>query len=792
MIIHCTLLLVFLLLLPISSLAQSSTAISLAQANAFQQTTTVGFEENKGQVWDMDHQPAPDVRYHFHQGNLNLFMLPTGMAYQFNRIQYPEGHQPYDKSQTQEQQAIQAKLSTQIRLETYRMDLQLVGANPNAKIVAEGKSQDHVNYYNRNTLNVHRFKKLTYQDIYPGIDWVIYTSKQGLKYDFVVHPGAQPDQIQLRFHHHEALQLNDDGSFTLANKMGTITEEAPISFQGTDKIATRFELQDETISFKVAPYDPKQMLVIDPNLVWATYYGGSDWDQGVGCSTDQNGNVYLTGASSSQANIASGGHQNTLSGYRDAFLVKFNSNGVRQWATYYGGVAFDLGHNCAIDQNKQIYWAGFTGSTFNIASGGHQNTWSGDYDAFLVKLDSNGLRQWGTYYGGSLSDLGMDCALDQNGHIYLAGYTASNTGIASGGHQNSSGGQSDAFLAKFNSNGVRLWGTYYGGNLVEHGYACTTDNNGNVYLTGDTGSSINIASGGHQNTLNGFYDAFLVKFNGNGVRQWATYYGGSAIDEGMSCAVDGKDNVYLVGETESRNNIALSGHQNTLGGNKDAFLVKFDGNGQRQWATYYGGFNEDDAYECAVAPNGDIYFAGSTSSSTNIASGGHQNIIGGTIDAFLVKFNSDGIRQWATYYGGNWGDYGRGCTLDGRGHIYLMGSTYSSINIAHQAHQSTLRGAREAFLAKFHTTTNINSIEQIPFSNIQLYPNPSSNILNIDLGDLPEAQAQLFSLNGQALRPARILRQNPATLDLKGLPTGVYLLHITHQHKTGVYKVVKY
>ncbi|MFK7799456.1 MAG: SBBP repeat-containing protein, partial [Aureispira sp.] len=412
---------------------------------------------------------------------------------------------------------------------------------------------------------------------YPGIDWVIYTTGKGLKYDFVVQAGADPSQIQLRFKDHEGLTLNEDGSFTLSNRMGTITEKAPVSFQGDAPIATAFELEEDIVSFQLADYEEHEGLVIDPLLVWGTYYGGNDADWGRGCAVDAQGNVYLAGETELRSNnLAFNGHQNVYGGgLNDAFLVKFNANGVRQWETYYGGNREDRGLSCTVDNQGNVYLAGSTESTNNIASNGHQNVNGGNYDAFLVKFNGNGVRQWGTYYGGNNDDdYGISCAVDTQGNVYLAGGTRSTNNIASNGHQNVYGGVGDAFLVKFNGNGVRQWATYYGGNHRDWG-VCTVDNQGNVYLTGGTGSTNNIASNGHQNVNGGNYDAFLVKFNGNGVRRWGTYYGGNSYDYGTICAVDNQGNIYLAGHTQSTNNIALNGHQNVYIREGDGFLAKF-------------------------------------------------------------------------------------------------------------------------------------------------------------------------------------------------------------------------
>src|SRR5690606_39127445 len=145
----------------------------------------------------------------------------------------------------------------------------------------------------------------------------------------------------------------------------------------------------------------------------------------------------------------------------------------------------------------------------------------------------------------------------------------------------------------------------------------------------------------------------------DGVRQWGSYYGGSEIDRGASCATDGFGNVYLAGRTQSVLNIASAGHQNTYeGGTNDAFLVKFNSAGLRQWGTYYGGSGNDWSYSCDTDGSGNVYLAGQTQYSTNIASGGHQNANFGFIDAFLVKFKQSKIIGWV------WQDLNSNCVQD--------------------------------------------------------------------------------------------------------------------------------
>ncbi len=355
---------------------------------------------------------------------------------------------------------------------------------------------------------------------------------------------------------------------------------------------------------------------------------------------------------------------------------------IRAWGTYYGGPVHDYGQSCAIDSLGNVYLAGYTDSNTGMiiaTTGSHQSIIGGGYDAFLVQFNNNGVRQWGTYYGGGGDDYGYSCATTRNGDVYLSGSTYSvlnGTVIATAGSHQSAGATGlDAFLAKFNVNGIRQWSTYYGGGGDDITRCCVTDSFGNVYMAGSTNSTYGIATtGSHQNSLVGLSSAFLVKFNQNGLRLWGTYYGADTY--GFSCAVDNNNKVCLTGYTRSASLISTPGsHQPILGGAEDAFLVQFNSNGTRQWGTYYGGIVTDVAYACSTDPNGNIYMTGWSNSVTGIATlGSHQSVTGGNDDAFLVKFDNTGVRQWGTYYGGTNSSWGTSCITDAASNVYLYGN----------------------------------------------------------------------------------------------------------------------
>ncbi len=383
-------------------------------------------------------------------------------------------------------------------------------------------------------------------------------------------------------------------------------------------------------------------------------------------------------------------------------------------------------------------------------------------DAYLVKFNGAGIRQWGTYYGGSGNDYGYHCASDAFGNIYVAGYCSTNAGTViatAGSHQSTYGfGGYDAFLVKFNTSGVRQWGTYYGGTGNDQGYSCATDVAGNVYMAGSTrtNASLVIATvGAHQTAiagLSGDTDAFLVKFNTSGVRQWGTYYGGIDFETAVSCVSDNAGNVYLCGYTHSSSGIATIGsHQSVFGGGPpttyDAFLVQFNSNsGLRQWGTYYGGTGDEVGNECAVDKINNVYMVGFTGTSTGTAistPGSYQpylSISGGT-DAFLVQLTISGVRQWGTYYGAG-SEQANSCVTSKSGILYMAGYSITStgtVIASSGSHQPIFGGLpnTDAFLVKFFECNSPSApIDNTPVANLAVCSNNSATLVATGIGSI--------------------------------------------------------
>ncbi len=687
------------------------TALAINPPTPIEGAAPFVFLENKGQILDLTGAPQPEILFMARSKSLNVYIAADGLHFQFER-QTPQNDRSVEPRQDRLANA------DSIEVTTYRVDMHLLGANPQPEVITEGLNPYYENYYNiphapAGIVSVRSYERIVVRDIYPQIDWVIYGDQGALKYDFIVRPGGDAGQIKMQWQGAERMQLDTNGGIQVSTPLGEITDGAPASFVGpnAERVSSAFVLEGDVVRFQMGEYDLGEVLRIDPTLVWATYYGAIGLENAYGVSADSIGNTYMAGYSTSNTAIAMGGFQNTFAGQQDGFLVKFDPAGVRIWATYYGGASSDHAQAVALDDTANIYVAGNTTSSTGISFAGHQMARGGGvtYDAFLVKFTAAGLRVWGTYYGAINSDDGTGVTVDATG-VYLSGTTLSTTAIAFNGAQNSfAGGNSDAFLAKFNAAGTRLWGTYCGGAAQDQSSHSCVDNAGNAFLVGSTYSTTGIALNGFQNVYAGAKDAFVVKYSSTGTKLWGTYYGGASSEDGNGVATDTSGNVYLVGSTRSTSGIAFNGFQNSIVSGLAAFLVKFDPSGTRLWGTY----NWSDVY---TPLSGDAVTCDRYGNPIIIGweNGNHAVVNGqpnpswGISDDYFFKFSPTGIPISTQFIGGNQGESAWGIAADKFGNFFICGTTDSDTGIAYNGHQMIFPGGItfDGYLMKFLDTCN--------------------------------------------------------------------------------------
>lgn len=667
------------------------------------------FEENKGQYIDQNQSVRNDILFGGKSEGLDFHIQKSGISYQLNQKNLTTTtNNDIRKNRIRENN--KENLTNNIT-NTFRVDIKWVNCNTSFSIEYGKALPGYVNYYNRENPvhNIKQYESVTLKNVWQGVDIKYFYRDGHLESDFIV---KNPDDYKnISMEVNGAIIEDSIGILLMKTPLGTIYEGSLKVFQGKNILDANWVLSGKRVSLAIQNYNKNEAITIDPPIrLWGTYYGESGIEDFSSCATDASGNVYLYGTTNLSTSLATvGAHQTAITSGYDGILVKFNAMGVRQWATYYGGNGIDFTHGCATDANNNVYICGETNSTNFIATAGSfQPTISLDYDAFIVKFNSDGVRQWGTYHGHFDADAFYDITVDVNDNIFAVGTSRSSENFGTPGtHQPVKSGLNnyDGVLIKYNTSGGRVWGTYYGGSSNEFINACTTDASGNIIVTGQTLSSNSIASiGAHQTTKSSANDAFVAKFNPNGTRQWGTYYGGNFDDFGRGCSVDADDNIYVCGQTGSTNAISTPGsHQELPNATWEAFLVKFNSSGVRQWGTYLGGNGTDDAFACSVNSIGEVYLSGGSNSTSGISTpGSYQEANAGGFDGFIALFSTNGILQWATYYGGSSNEYIECSSIDNNDNLYISGYTSSTNNIASaDGHQNSFAGgSRELFLVK--------------------------------------------------------------------------------------------
>ncbi len=353
--------------------------------------------------------------------------------------------------------------------------------------------------------------------------------------------------------------------------------------------------------------------------MWTQHLGTINQDYAYGITTDSSGSIDVTGYTSGNF----GTYVNA--GTQDIFLAKYDSNGVRQWILQQGTIRSDRVREVTIDSNGDVYVVGET------EGGLDGNTNAGNTDIFLVKYNTNGVRQWTKQFGTSSYDNGQSVAIDLSNNVYVSGYGPT--------------------ISKFDSNGNKIWNQQLDGSQGSHGV--DTDSNGNIYVAGTTSASLD------GNTSYGKADLFIVKYNSNGVKQWTKQLGTSEIDYAYGLVTDANGNSFFTGYTYG----SLDG--NISAGGTDIFLVKYNSNGVRQWTRQHGSNLSERAYGITADSSGNIYVTGETGGSLD------SNANAGDIDVFVVKYNSNGVKQWTKQLGTSNGETAEDIATDSSGNIYV-------------------------------------------------------------------------------------------------------------------------
>ena len=750
-----------------------------------QANSDFSFTENIGQIIDQDGKANTSVKYLFHSNGLNVQIKKEGFSYdvyEFQKIKKKKS-----KKKKNEFAAIDKNTPDyDLKYQFHRVDIDFVGANKNPQIVAEGKSEDYDNYYNipnkpNGVEKVHRYQKIIYKNLYPNVDLVFFKPNDTLKpieYNFIVKPGGKISDIQLKFK--GAKTKLKDGKLSMNLRFGEMQENIPHSWEEEGNLKKSIHVGFKDLGNRVFGFNADRdisdkIVVIDPvpNRMWSSYYGGNSTDYVSEIVTDNLGNVYITGNTFSTSNIATSGGFLTsvfMPSNQDSYLMKMDTNGVKLWGTYTNGIVADIN----IDRYNNVISTGNVYFLSNIGTPGthkpnHNNF---NHDAYILKLNPNGIREWGTFYGGPFEENIFGSAIDRNDNIIIVGYTESFTEIASAyAHQKTKTGYTkDGFIAVINSLGQRGWGTYYGGSGDDILKDVTLDEAANIYVIGETSSNDNMIFGSpHQGIKDGPIDAVLAHFSSSGDIIFGTYYGGEH-NEYFNKIDYANQKVLISGRSSSLTKLSTSNapYPNPVVSSNllSSIFSLFDKNGQLLMGSYF--YNS--ITDCGFDFDGNFIIAGSTTTDGFGTPNSFQPLrFNHSDDSFAIKYDTNNFTKiWGTYFGGESSEFETALYVDKISkNIFLGGRTDSFVNIASpNAYQKNKFNTWEdGYVVKFSICQNNVSVAA-----------PSTVCLNSNI-NLQASGGTSYSWTGPNAFTST--QQNPVIVNANTTHTGTYICVIT-------------
>ncbi len=659
------------------------------------------FERNAGQVLDDEGHARPDVHFVHVAEAYSVILTSGGFSYQFQNIS--ESDDPMGE--------------IGFRLKYHRIDVTFEGANPCPTISSTSPLFRNTHYSeNGKKFMSEVMDTVIYHQVFEGVDIRFVSKGKTFKYDIICKDNDALSRVQLKFSGPLGpMSVSDMGELAYTTNFGTVMERIPLSFLKKGDIQKSVEVlpilseDGVSIAFRMTDTWPEgHQLVIDPlpHLLWSTYVGGSGMDELRQVELDDEGNIYVSGFTTSLNTIAtSGAYQGTLIGFQNCFLHKYSPQGQKLFGTYFGGQSADRCYGMTRDYTTgDIYLSGSSFSAGMATEGTHQQALASPDDGLLAKFASNGNLLWATYFGGNEHDFIAQLDVDIQGNLLMTGHTKSTNGIST--DLTFLPGNENAFIAKFSPDGYQLWGTYLGGTFDE-GWGIGSDASGNIFVSGETSGISGIGTPDtHQPNNGGGLDAFLVKYSPFAQQLWGTYLGGTGSDRSTSLEVCADGSVVVVGNTESPNGIAsFSGYQTQPASVDDGFLARFSTDGQRAWGTYVGGEGVDYLTTVQETTDGELLIAGRSESFFQVTTpDAYQIQPAGEYDALVMRFSVDGGLQWGTYIGGPSTEFANNLAYDSNsGHVVIAGMTKSTEGIAtlNAEVQDYSGGLYDGFLARF-------------------------------------------------------------------------------------------
>ena len=481
---------------------------------------------------------------------------------------------------------------------SFAYNVSFLGAASNPERMPEKSAGTYNNYYLGNdpskwAADCKLYYSVTYKNVYPNIDVHYYSSGEQLKYDFIVHPGGNPNAIALRYDGPVSLTVKNK-DLIIGTPAGDVKELSPYTYQagveGRSDVSTKYIIKDNVVSFDIDKYDPKNTLVIDPQLIFSSFTGSAADNWGYTATPGPDGSFFVGGIvfgdgyplspGAYQTVFQGGVNEGEFTGV-DMSITKFSpTGGARIYSTILGGNGNEQPHSMIVDPDGNLVVAGRTNSTNYPIRTNIPSSFTGtNFDIVVTKFNSTGTALIGSVKIGGTGDDGVnirakyidpvgadrlrqnygddarsEVILDQSGNIFLVSCTQSSNFPVALALQGASGGGQDGVILKFNPtlSGL-LFSTYFGGSSDDACFvAAISPTNGNLYIGGATMSPDipGPTSGTIGPGLVGGVDGFVSEILPTGASVVKTsYFGTSSTDLVYGLKFDKLGFPYIMGTT---------------------------------------------------------------------------------------------------------------------------------------------------------------------------------------------------------------------------------------------------
>lgn len=593
------------------------------------------------------------------------------------------------------------------------------------------------------------FATLAYRELYDKVDLVYYNSAKGIKSDFVIHSGGNCSDIRLKYSGVKDISINSQGALKILTDAGEITEHIPEAYQiinGTKvMVNVNFRIKNgNTIKFEAEEFNPDYDLVIDPQLIYCSYFGGNSDDKWPNkIVRDSQQNIYFAGNTmSSNFPVTPGVFSTTYSsGDYDVFVLKLDPTGTKLlFSTFIGGPGQDIaGSIKLIGASNDILLVGLAGyGGFPTTAGAYQTIQAGgNHDIFVLKMNNNGSNLiFSTLVGGATDEQISDFCLDKNGDIYVLGYAGYYFPTTSGAYQETLSGDYDVCVFKLSSNGTKLlYSTFIGGPDRDRSGGIAIDMLSNIYVSSSDLGSFPTTAGAYDNTFNGDIDLAVSKFDPTlSTLIFSTMIGGPGEEVTTSDLIlDADNNITLVGRAGSGfPTTPGSFDQSFNGGNTDAIIIKLKNDGSSLlYSSFLGGPGNDFARDFTDDGFGNYILTGYCENGFPTTACPYDNTFnGGATDCFISKININTQSLfYSTYFGGTGDDEGF-TVLSSADTIIIAGTTSSSdLPVTSETFDPSFNyGGNDIFMIKLLPGSGIPPVAQFNTPSVTCINQPTSFI----------------------------------------------------------------